>query len=182
MKYRIDLVIVVLLMWIMSYFLINAVVGSGYYDYSTFIDNYFLLIPFFVVVYMSAFALMFLTPLFLKNRKAYVFAFLTLMTTTVIFFISFPGTMSRPEILHKDFFSSILAWLYFVDAPHNLFPSSHVSLTMLNALILDNKWIYLWAALIILSTLFIKQHYFLDVIGGIIVAGIAYCVYKKFSP
>lgn len=40
----------------------------------------------------------------------------------------------------------------------------------------------LWATLIAISTLFTKQHYVADVIGGIVLAGVAYGVFLRNCP
>ena len=162
-----------------TYFLINLITESSshYYDFSTPLDNLIPLIPIFSIIYVSAYILMFIFPLFLENTKAYFYSLLTLIGVTSFMFLIFPGYFPRPE-LGTDIFSRFLAWIYSLDKPYNLFPSSHISLTVLNTLIFNNKWIYLWAGLIILSTLFTKQHYILDAVSGILLAFICYKIYK----
>jgi len=183
MKSKLWFLIIILLIWIFSYFAINQFVSNTdyFYDYSIFLDDFIPLIPFFVGIYISSYILMFVIPLLFENRKAYFYAFVTLIALTAPFFIFLPGIMIRPEILGKDIFSWALNIIYSLDNPHNLFPSSHISISVLNALIMNNKWVYLWAFLIILSTLFVKQHYILDVLGGILVAIISFLVYNYFK-
>lgn len=60
------------------------------------------------------------------------------------------------------------------DKPGNTFPSLHVATTVLGALRLRHRrggalWL-LWAALISVSTLTVKQHFLVDVLGGLAVA------------
>jgi membrane-associated phospholipid phosphatase len=119
-------------------------------------------------------------PIFnIKNVKAFGFGLTFLGLITSFIFLFFPGTMSRP-LLDASVFGTILSWVYFFDAPHNLFPSTHVSFTFFTSLILHKNWIYVWFALICFSTLLTKQHYFLDVISGLVAGAIAFAVYKRF--
>jgi len=71
-------------------------------------------------------------------------------------------------ITGTDFFSNLILNLYKVDKPYNCFPSIHVLNSVLIALYIYesekvNKWIkaicIIMSASIILSTMFIKQHY-----------------------
>lgn len=168
-----------LLTWILTYFIINQLVEnkSHYYDFSTAFDNLIPLVPIFAIIYVSAYVLMFIYPLFFENTKAYFYSFFALVGITFFSFLVFPGYFPRPE-LGNDIFSRFLAWIYSVDKPYNLFPSSHVSLTVLNALIFKNVWVYIWAVLIILATLFTKQHYILDALSGALLGFICYKIYK----
>ncbi|MBI5798283.1 phosphatase PAP2 family protein [Candidatus Woesearchaeota archaeon] len=172
--------LIVALAWSLSYIISNAYVektAEGYINYHSSFDDLFPLIPFFVIIYISAYALFFLPLFFEQEFKPYVFGLLSLAGITLLIFTIFPGIITRPQ-LGTDIFSKILAWIYSIDNPHNLFPSSHVSLSFFSACIMNNKWIYFWFALIAISTLLIKQHYIVDVIGGIAVGGLAYAIYR----
>lgn len=82
------------------------------------------------------------------------------------------GGIRQPEIRRKDLCSRLVHWLYRHDDRAHTFPSSHVliSLTMsyfLAAAFPPYAWlIWLIGAFIAVSTLFVKQHYLVDVIGG----------------
>ena len=86
--------------------------------------------------------------------------------------------MIRPSVTNTDIWATILSWIYTFDKPHNLFPSTHISLSFMSTLILHKKAAYIWFILIAFSTLFVKQHYILDILGGLVVGGIGYLIYK----
>ncbi|MEK6835793.1 MAG: phosphatase PAP2 family protein, partial [Nanoarchaeota archaeon] len=79
----------------------------------------------------------------------------------------------------------ILNLIYVLDKPVNLFPSLHVSMTFLAFLIIskfkkDLRIIILIAFILsALSTLFIKQHYLLDTLAGLVLGFISYKIYFK---
>ena len=93
-------------------------------------------------------------------------------------FLRFPSTYPRPRVEVEDG-RLARAWrsLHAMDQPGNTFPSIHVGHAFLLALMLANELPeeeaearLLWAVLISLSTLTTKQHYFVDIAGGLLVA------------
>ena len=125
------------------------------------------------------------------------------MTIFILFNIVYPTSLDiRPETVPGNGpFAALIRTMYAVDTPTNVFPSIHVynSIAM-HAIIINSKWLRnklltlskgneilassrlrilykvstIWALLIILSTLFIKQHSIVDIIGGLVLAGIVY--------
>ena len=68
--------------------------------------------------------------------------------------------------------------IYGSDQPYNDFPSLHTSLSTIIAI---HWWrvdkrigipAAVWTALIVASTVLIKQHYFADLIGGLVLASV----------
>ena len=119
---------------------------------------------------------------YFKDRNLY---YLTLVTYIVSALISygiysvFQTTVPRPVISGDDPLSSLVKYIYLRDRPYNCFPSIHVFSSYLMIRAITNagfaKWkirmvMYTISTLIILSTLFIKQHVLLDVVGGIVLA------------
>jgi membrane-associated phospholipid phosphatase len=76
---------------------------------------------------------------------------------------------------------------YAVDRPYNNFPSLHVSLATYSYLLLFHArrklgWLLLAPYLLILaSPLFVKQHFLLDVLGGLALAGAGFLVYRRMT-
>ncbi len=95
-------------------------------------------------------------------------------------FLRFPSSYPRPDVeLDVDDPRLAGAWrsLRAIDLPGNTFPSVHVGHAFLLALMLapelpeeEGEARILWAILISLSTLTTKQHYLVDIAGGIVVA------------
>ncbi|HOC59832.1 MAG TPA: phosphatase PAP2 family protein [Smithellaceae bacterium] len=94
------------------------------------------------------------------------------------FFLLFPVTYPRESFYYANgwthLFNQFWTWL---DAPNNCFPSLHTAnccLTIHYSQNKENRVLYtLWGLLIIAGTLVCKQHYFIDVLAGILVYGIA---------
>ncbi|MBI2027155.1 MAG: phosphatase PAP2 family protein [Deltaproteobacteria bacterium] len=146
-----------------------------------FIDQYFGFHPWTVWIYMSDYLLIFM-PLFFVHDEAFfktmtrAFVWNFVIHFTIFFF--FPTTMIRLALVEQNFTNTVFSLLRMIDSPVNCFPSQHVSLCFLVACCF---WHYrrnlsivffLWATLIALSTLTTKQHYFWDVLGGLIVAAL----------
>jgi membrane-associated phospholipid phosphatase len=93
-------------------------------------------------------------------------------------FILFP--ISYPRELYQGY-NTIITNLFKTDPPGNCFPSLHVFNTVFFAScyswtkksVLKICLMWFWTALIVVSVLTVKQHYLLDVFGGIALAVVA---------
>lgn len=129
---------------------------------------------------------------FFKNKQEYyktcVFLF-TGMTAFLVISTLWPnGHHLRPYIMPRDnIFSSLVAHLYNMDTPTNLWPSIHVynsigaHLAVVHSQKLaKNKAIlsgsFILCVSIVLSTVFIKQHSMFDVLTAFIMAAVMYAV------
>lgn len=103
---------------------------------------------------------------------------LAVLISSVIFGI-YPTLMQRPMLPGEGISEQALKLLHWVDPPSNCFPSLHVSIMILIAMYLNREskaWgLFAWsmALLVSMSTLTTKQHYFVDILGGFMVALIA---------
>ena len=163
------------------------------YDLTLGIDG---LIPFtkeFIVFYYIWYAFLAVTiiGLFLKDRDNY-FRYLKGLSLGLIgayfTYTFFQSTVPRPEVIGDDIFSALVRQIYAIDNPYNCFPSIHVFATVYGSLVISrssfkNKVfkgaIYITGILIILSTLFVKQHVVLDAVGGSALAYLVYMLYYK---
>lgn len=149
------------------------------------VDSYIPLLPVFVVPYIIfyPFVLCCLIFLFLRNRKTYIHvvkAYSVGLIVCYLTYLLFQTTVPRPELVHGDIFSKILGFIYHIDEPYNALPSIHVLGTMLTMLGLkeakiDSIYMKSIGWLIIVSTMFVKQHGILDVVTGL---GLSYGVYS----
>lgn len=127
--------------------------------------------------------------LIVKSREELVrgaTAFVISGLVTSAFFLLWRTQMIRPEITETDFASRLLLKIYCKDNPYNCFPSQHVTYSWTAALITFRYKKALGAIglliafAISLSTMFVKQHWFLDLPSGVAVAIIAcYIAYKS---
>ena len=95
------------------------------------------------------------------------------------------GQDFRPHLAGSDIFQQMTLWLYSIDTPTNIFPSIHV----FNSLIccvsilqydrLKKRPVVCWGTvcltvLIVLATMFLKQHSVVDVVGAMIMFLLCY--------
>lgn len=106
----------------------------------------------------------------------------------LVFFLAFPTTNTRPEVLADGFWNQVMALVYTVDAADNLFPSIHCLVSWFcYSGIRGNKkipWVYrcfscMMALLVCMSTLTTKQHVIVDVFGGILLAELCFAAGKN---
>lgn len=105
-----------------------------------------------------------------------------------ITYIIFPVEMIRPNLNPNapDFFTRVMAKYYASDPPVNCFPSLHAANSSIAAYHLSNeepkgKYVF-WsiAFLVMVSTLFVRQHVIVDEIAGFAVAIFAGVLSDKF--
>jgi membrane-associated phospholipid phosphatase len=137
-----------------------------------------------VFIYCFVFTFSFLPVTLIKDTMLFrkvVFAYTFLFLLTYIFFIFFPVKITRPNnFLVNDFSTWGVKTIFHFDKPINCFPSLHLGQAFLASFItlkidgLTGGIALIIAGLIGLSTMKLKQHYFLDVISGIVLAYISY--------
>lgn len=185
-----------LLQLLVVYGLIQLLVSDGLIPITQW-DPFVPLVPFFVVPYSLYY---FILPLpFLTaheqdkkqvSNQHLLFAvgttFFVAATVCNAIFVLFPTEIIRPPVVGSGVFAESLRFLHHIDGSVALFPSGHVTYSLLAALTtmhIDRKLaLVVWpAALLVLpSTVLIKQHYLPDVLGGILVALLVY--YVVFRP
>ncbi len=152
-----------------------------------FLDDKIPFIPWTIAIYDWIYIIIFI-PLFtvrdteLLKAVAKAFTFVILISLCV--FIFFPVKIERPELTHPKNFIEWWVWInYTLDKPTALFPSMHVSNSILSALVPFHwsKKIGIPALLlsfaISISTLTVKQHFIVDVIAGSILAVTSYSIF-----
>ena len=171
----------------------------GFHVIDTVFDDYIPFCEYFIVPYLLWFPYQILTVLYFifrnKNKKEYyqlIFNMMMGMTVFLIVSYAYPNVLHlRPsEIPRENVFTDMVRWLYRTDTPTNVLPSIHVfnslavhmSLTNCEAL-RDHKGVrygsLILTLLIIMSTMFLKQHSVIDVCCG---ATLALFGYLFFYP
>lgn len=120
----------------------------------------------------------------LKDKRVYyktIFIYIVGCLTASIIFIFYQTTVPRSTVAGNDIFTNIIRMIYANDNPVNCLPSLHVftSYLVIRAIagstlsnFRNNAITVTISVLIIVSTLFTKQHAILDVVSGIILAEI----------
>ena len=198
-KYRHAWVFLYSFIYLSWYMYLERTIVTEYHIMYTKIDdwipfNEFFIIPYFIWFLYVASMLMFL---FFKDvDEFYRFGLYLALGMSISLFICqiFPnGTNLRPTNLdpNKNIFTHLVAFIYKTDTPTNVFPSIHVFNSIAtHVAIVRSKFFYnnmkvkvvsfIIMISICLSTLFLKQHSFLDVVGATILSYVIYqLIYAK---
>src|SRR5262249_48360591 len=123
------------------------------------------------------------------NLNKYLYSFISLQAVSVLIFMLWPTTYPRdhyPIPPGLDYWTN-LAWvtLRAGDTPGNCCPSLHVSSVLLCGMLFMNEqrkklpFFLTWGILISLSTLTTKQHYIVDVVTGLAMAGLFHWIFYR---
>ncbi|MDA1359923.1 phosphatase PAP2 family protein [Glycomyces luteolus] len=148
------------------------------------LDERIPLVPAFVIPYLSVFALAPLTFLVFGLRAADLLLS-TLLAAVVLLLIAYTVYLTaqtyvaRPDELGTGPLWDGLRLVYGNDEPYNAFPSLHTGFSTVFAI----HWLRFggrvgiicttWCALVVVSTVFVHQHYLADLAGGIAAASLA---------
>jgi membrane-associated phospholipid phosphatase len=153
------------------------------------LDTYIPLIPEFAVIYLLYIPMIiFVFAFYWNDYKAYrSMSLIAVISIAIMIYYVFQTEVLRPIIASTDFFTRLTNTIYKYDMPNNTFPSLHVALTSIISAFVYEKNANVGMVLIpltfliILSTMFIKQHVFLDIIGGLMLAFVIFKNKKLFD-
>ncbi len=186
-KYRHGLPITIFsILYLIVFFCLEQRNVRSYHVIDTLFDSYIPFCEYFIVPYLLWFPYMIGTVLYFifkneHNYECYQLSFNMMMGMTIFVIVSYiyPNMLDlRPtEFVHDNFFTALVASLYRTDTPTNVLPSIHVfnSLAIHMAIshsqrLKPHKGLcrasLLLTILIILSTMFLKQHSLIDVCFG----------------
>ena len=158
----------------------------GFHVIDTVFDDYIPFCEYFIVPYLLWFPYQILTVLYFifrnKNKKEYyqlIFNMMMGMTVFLIVSYAYPNVLHlRPsEFPRENVFTDMVRWLYRTDTPTNVLPSIHVFNTVACCVAIfrhsefhSHKVLLagtgILSVLIILATVFLKQHTVLDVVAA----------------
>ena len=138
-----------------------------------------------MVFYMSWFLYNIIFCLAIKKGEKKFVALMTLLVFIHgIIFIFFPTEYEREYDIKS--LCSLDRFFLSYDNPQNCLPSLHVSFVFLTLLMSSRlgvtgrkKYLFMiWGALIMVSTVLVKQHYVVDVLGAVAITTIFFLVFK----
>lgn len=156
-------------------------------------------IPFltiFIYPYISWYFMVALVPYIIyiakpQNFFTYVSTAVISIIIAFVIFIVFPTTVNRPEVIGVDITSNITRLIFSMDTPPVCcLPSMHCVLCLLFIFYTINikelkpsirVLISLWSTIIIISTLFIKQHVIYDIFASVILVLVSHIICKTFK-
>lgn len=173
---------------------LEKTVTTHFYEIHSKIDDYIPFIEYFIVPYLLWFVFITVCGLYIfftDKKEFYKMAAFGIIGMTLFLIICtvFPnGLYLRPRTFARDnIFVDMVKMLYTTDTSTNVLPSIHVYLSLTVSIAIKRskrlekkQWVkaatYVMAFLIILSTMFLKQHSVTDVIAAFVLAIAAYVV------
>ena len=155
-----------------------------HFDFTTELDRKVPLLPWTILIYLGCYLFWIVNYILtghLKKEEFYRFITADLMSRMIcgLIFLVLPTTNVRPELPSDSIFTPMMQWLWNTDQAANLFPSIHCLVSWMCFIGIRGKhqfprW-YRWfscvfAVAVFLSTQTTKQHYLVDVIGGVALA------------
>lgn len=158
--------------------------GWYHYDMSLPIDDRIPFVPAAIVIYVLAFVTWVVGYCVIaRESREHCYRVLAgdliAKLLCMVCFLAIPTAMERPEIPGTDVFSWLNRFIYAADTPDNLFPSLHC---LVNWLLFRGSlgckkvgagykgFMGVFAILVFASTVLVKQHLFLDILGGVAAA------------
>ena len=189
LKLRLKYIILIFLLNAATYFGIQNIVEHHTFDFLLPIDARIPLVPEFIWIYTSLIPVLIITSVCLvKSKRAfYTMAggFILATMALDISYILLPSFYPRETLAITSASTWLLDLTRQIDGSNNTFPSGHVTLSwLLFWSVTHTKYMSthhvgklyygLWALGISISTLTLKQHYIIDVIGGFLLALMCY--------
>lgn len=189
-------VLVSSILYLSSYFTIQAVIKSSEFDLLTEIDRSIPFMPEHVWIYHTLLPVIVVTmTLVVTTRNVFFNILFACAISAIILNISYillPSYYPRPDIIPNTLSELVVDITHKIDSPNNTFPSTHVTFAWImffgvayaNKLsrIVGIKSLYLlWAIGITLSTLTLKQHYIADAAAGLVLACVSFYIAKTIT-
>ncbi|WP_125152582.1 phosphatase PAP2 family protein [Clostridium rectalis] len=165
----------------------------GAYIIATDFDKYTPFLKEFIIPYILWYPFIFFTLFYLcvKNKKVYYKTLISINIGLIVCYITyffFQTTVPRPMLYGNDIFTKLTLIIYKLDKPFNCFPSIHVltCYLVIKGILYDtNKPLKIIvcsiSSIIILSTLFVKQHVLMDLVTAIIIGEIIFTLVDKVN-
>ena len=158
---------------------------------SLFIDDYIPFIPAFIYIYVGCYVHWVVNYIMSSHSgKDHFFRFykatMICYAVIAIIYLVFPTTIDRPDISNIGGLTGFLCnAIYSADTPVNLFPSLHCIASWFSWIAIRGKrniplwyrvFTFILGLLVCVSTVTVKQHFFIDIVAGVLVAEISWFI------
>lgn len=156
---------------------------KAHYTLSTKVDEIIPFVSDYEYIYIIGYIIPFVPLIIIKDvlrMNVLIISFILMNIIAFTLFITFPVYCPRPTFEINSLSTYLLSLEHIIDKPVNNFPSLHAGIAWLLFLSCRgyNKIISLTMFFIAIgigiSALFLKQHYFADIIAGIIISWLVY--------
>lgn len=179
--------------YLLAFFTMEYFITADYWATQLPVDDMIPFCEYFIVPYVLWSPLLALIGLYLIFRdgegfRRYIWTLaLTFFSSALICVLLPNGQDLRPAVMEREnVFTWLVQFTYGIDTNTNVLPSVHVVGVMSALFALWHtpklhKWYWrlggtLMGTLVIISTLFVKQHAILDILAGLLLSGIAYVI------
>lgn len=182
--------------WTFIYMWLNAL-GSQSARAKTFappIDRYpILFVPNSAILYLLGGIVLPILPFYWywtwKGITRVLAAYAIASMITFIVYFAWPVKMARPQYDGSSVGDALMRAITSLDDPANCFPSSHVIFAILGACFVSEATsstalsvaVWVFAALLCVTTITVGQHFFIDIPGGIAVALVGYGLSRSLT-
>lgn len=178
----------------LAYYLTRWITWDAkHYDLSIFMDDLLPFTPWFISFYILAYV-QWAWNYIMHSRIDRILCYRLVMANLIskvfcfVIFLCLPTAIVRPEVTGDGLWAWCVRFIYSADVPRTLFPSIHCLesyMAFRGATMFKNapKWYapmqLLFAVGVFLSTVFVKQHFVVDIIGGIVVAELGWILSNR---
>lgn len=164
--------------------------GPGVFDATLTLDQMLPLVPQFIVFYMLGYVFVLVPCLAVRQRHDFYAAavsFCLMLGVAFLMFHYLPVHMQKTMPLGDAWYARWTRFQQNVDTYYNNFPSLHVALNVFACSLLAwqarrlSWWWLPVPVLIIVSTLLVKQHLALDVVGGVVLAAAGFAFFRMLQ-
>ena len=189
---RLGIFLIVFILGLQAFlYFVTKSFNSSFHLIGSSLDDKIPFVKYFIYVYHSwyPFLICFWFFLFYFDRDKCINFMVSGLLSIIIgnlIFLFYPTTVLRPDIVVNDFTSLIVSLTYRADVPVNCMPSMHCVFCFIPIFCLIDSKIKnrykvvfcFYFVLVILSTLFVKQHVIIDVICAFIITSCCYLISK----
>jgi membrane-associated phospholipid phosphatase len=162
----------------------RANVGTFYFEWERKIP----FVAFFILPYMSIDLFFVVAPFLCRTHRELSILSKRIAAAIIIAgicFLLFPLRFAFPRPQANGWLGALFDWFRGMDAPYNLLPSLHAALMLilLDIYFRDTRGFIrfatmIWFVLIALSPVLTYQHHVIDIIGGVVLAILCFCLFR----
>ena len=163
----------------------RANVGTFYFEWERRIP----FVPFFILPYMSIDLFFIVAPFLCRtNRELLILVkrIAVAISAAGICFLLLPLRFAFPRPHADGWLGALFDWFRGMDAPYNLLPSLHAALMLILVEVYFRHTrgfvrvaSMVWFILIALSPVLTYQHHVIDIVGGFVLAGICFWLFRE---
>ncbi|MDA7762012.1 phosphatase PAP2 family protein [Crocinitomicaceae bacterium] len=139
------------------------------------------LVPWMIYIYASFHLLLALNFFIIKDPKVIRAFTMSLMASSflaALIFLAFPGELGFSRVEGIEGYETMYLFLHEIDHPHNLYPSLHITFSVLTAFAMFDQtrsnlfhgFLFSWVFLICCSVVLVHQHHLFDILTGLLLS------------